>query len=138
MSASITRHIVRWIAGPSLAAAFALLAAVSARSAYAAEPAAAAEPATSDPFAQGKAVYAKWCAACHDPGVRYPGTHALEAKYQGKRPAVILEWTDLPADYVRYIVRHGVSVMPHFRKTEITDAELDALAAYLSRNTPRS
>jgi (+)-pinoresinol hydroxylase len=29
-------------------------------------------------------------------------------------------------------VRTGVSVMPFFRKTEISDQELDALAAYLS------
>ena len=41
----------------------------------------------------GKAVYDKWCAPCHAP---------------------------------------GISVMPHFRKTEITDAELDALAQYLA------
>jgi len=27
-----------------------------------------------------------------------------------------------------------VSVMPFFRKTMVTDAELDAIAAYLSRN----
>jgi mono/diheme cytochrome c family protein len=96
----------------------------------------AAEPAATDPHAEGKAVYVNWCAACHDPGNTHPGTHALQAKYQGKRPAVILEWTDLPAEYVRYMVRHGMSVMPHFRKTEISDRELDALAAYLSRNTP--
>jgi len=34
---------------------------------------------------------------------------------------------------VKYFVRHGISVMPQFRKTEISDAELDALAAFLSR-----
>jgi hypothetical protein len=33
-------------------------------------------------------------------------------------------------------VRHGISVMPHFRKTEISDTELDELAAFLARNTP--
>jgi mono/diheme cytochrome c family protein len=33
---------------------------------------------------------------------------------------------------VRYYVRNGVSVMAHFRKTEISDADLDALAAYLA------
>lgn len=32
-------------------------------------------------------------------------------------------------------VRQGVSVMLFFRKTEISDADLDALAAYLARNT---
>jgi mono/diheme cytochrome c family protein len=37
---------------------------------------------------------------------------------------------------VKVLVRHGISVMPQFRKTEISDQELDALAAYLARNTP--
>jgi len=37
---------------------------------------------------------------------------------------------------VKVLVRHGISVMPQFRKTEISDAELDALAKYLSRNSP--
>ena len=31
------------------------------------------------------------------------------------------------------MVRTGISVMPHFRKTEISDAELDALARYVAR-----
>jgi mono/diheme cytochrome c family protein len=83
----------------------------------------------------GRAVYEKWCAPCHDPGINHPGTHALMAKYQGTKPAVLLDRTDLPPDIVKHFVRHGISVMPQFRKTEITDAELDALAAYLSRNT---
>ncbi len=30
-------------------------------------------------------------------------------------------------------MRHGVSIMPFFRKTEISDADLDAIGAYLSR-----
>ncbi len=33
----------------------------------------------------------------------------------------------------RQFVRKGVSVMPFFRKTEISDTELDALAAFLSK-----
>jgi (+)-pinoresinol hydroxylase len=97
----------------------------------------AAPPAGSEPPppASGRAVYEKWCAPCHDPGIIHPGTHALMAKYQGTKPAVLLEWTDLPPQTVKHVVRHGISVMPQFRKTEISDAELDALAAYLSRNT---
>ena len=85
--------------------------------------------------AQGRAVYGKWCAPCHDPGVAHPGTHALAVKYQGIKSGVLLEWTDLPAAMVKVLVRHGISVMPQFRKTEISDADLDALAAFLSRNT---
>ncbi|MEP6549272.1 MAG: cytochrome c [Gammaproteobacteria bacterium] len=84
---------------------------------------------------QGRVVYGKWCAPCHDPGITHPGTHALTVKYQGVKSGVLLEWTDLPPAMVRMLVRHGISVMPQFRKTEITDAELETLAAYLSRNT---
>lgn len=93
-----------------------------------------APPATA--LAQGRAVYEKWCAPCHDSGIEHPGTHALMAKYPGSPRAsgVITEWTDLTPQYVRFMVRHGMSVMPHFRKTEITDPELEALAHYLSRN----
>ena len=89
-------------------------------------------------YAPGRAVYEKWCAACHDPGIIHPGTHALMTKYPGgsRAAGTIADWTDLPAPYVRLTVRHGMSVMPQFRKTEISDAELTALAAYLSRNTP--
>jgi mono/diheme cytochrome c family protein len=89
-------------------------------------------------YAAGQVVYEYWCAACHDPGITHPGTHALMVKYPGggRATGVITEWTDLPATYVSYMVRHGMSVMPQFRKTEITDGELAALAAYLSRNTP--
>ncbi len=85
----------------------------------------------------GRVVYEHLCAPCHAPGISHPGTHALMVKYPGGRRASgdITEWTDLPASYVTFMVRHGMSVMPPFRKTEITDAELAALAAYLSRNT---
>ena len=91
-------------------------------------------------YAPGRAVYEKWCAACHDPGIIHPGTHALMTKYPGgsRASGLITAWTDLPATYVRFMVRHGMSVMPPFRKTEISDSELAALAAYLSRNTPGS
>jgi hypothetical protein len=35
------------------------------------------------------------------------------------------------------VIRSAVlSIMPFFRKTEITDAQLNALAAYLARNVP--
>ncbi|HTC53056.1 MAG TPA: cytochrome c [Steroidobacteraceae bacterium] len=88
--------------------------------------------------APGRAVYEKWCAPCHDPGIIHPGTHALMTKYPNSTRAsgLITAWTDLPATYVTFMVRHGISVMPAFRKTEISDAELAALAAYLARNTP--
>ncbi len=89
-------------------------------------------------YLPGRVVYEKWCAPCHDPGIIHPGTHALMTKYPNSSRAsgVITAWTDLQASYVRFMVRHGMSVMPPFRKTEISDTELAALAAYLARNTP--
>jgi mono/diheme cytochrome c family protein len=30
-------------------------------------------------------------------------------------------------------VRHGIAMMPSFRKTELSDAQVAAIAAYLSR-----
>lgn len=97
---------------------------------------AAAADEAADPHAAGRAVYTKWCAPCHDPGVIHPGTNALTVKYRGVKPGVLLEWKDLQPETVKYLVRHGISVMPQFRKTEISDAELDALAKFLARNTP--
>jgi mono/diheme cytochrome c family protein len=80
----------------------------------------------------GKAVYEHWCAPCHAPGPGHPGTQSLQFKYQGRLPAVLLERTDLAPQVVSVFVRQGVLLMAPFRKTEITDAELAALAAYVT------
>jgi mono/diheme cytochrome c family protein len=86
--------------------------------------------------ARGGEVFEYWCAACHAPGPRHPGTQALEALYKGAKPAALEQRTDLVPELTRSFVRTGVSVMPPFRKTEITEADLDALAAYLAPKTP--
>lgn len=83
----------------------------------------------------GKAVFQEWCAACHDPGPGHPGTQALEARYQGAIPAALAERPNLPPEFVSVIVRHGISIMPFFRKTEISDADLKDLGLYLARDT---
>jgi mono/diheme cytochrome c family protein len=83
---------------------------------------------------QGKKVFDRWCAACHAVGDAYPGTLALQAKYKGEKPSPLEQRTDLNPDFVKFFVRNGVSIMPFFRKTEISDAELTALATYLSRS----
>jgi mono/diheme cytochrome c family protein len=81
---------------------------------------------------EGKAVYEHWCAPCHAPGPGHPGTQSLQFKYQGKLPPVLLERTDLSPEAVSVFVRQGVLLMAPFRKTEITDAQLAALAAYVT------
>ena len=82
--------------------------------------------------ASGEAVYTHWCAPCHAPGPGHPGTESLQLKYAGKEPAVLLERKDLTPQIVATFVRQGVLLMAPFRKTEITDAELAALATYIA------
>ncbi len=84
--------------------------------------------------ASGKAVYEHWCAPCHAPGPGHPGTQSLQLKYAGKLPAVLLDRTDLAPQAVAVFVRQGVLLMAPFRKTEITDTELAALAGYVAGN----
>jgi (+)-pinoresinol hydroxylase len=38
-------------------------------------------------------------------------------------------------EFVAIFIRHGVDGMPTFRKTEISDAEMADIGAYLSSNT---
>jgi mono/diheme cytochrome c family protein len=73
------------------------------------------------------------CAVCHGAGPEKPGTRALAAKYKGALPALLEQRTNLTPDFIKYTVRHGVFVMPPFRKTELSDADLNAIAAYLTR-----
>jgi mono/diheme cytochrome c family protein len=84
---------------------------------------------------RGDEVFQYWCAACHAAGPRHPGTQALESLYKGAKPAALEQRTDLVPELTRSFVRTGVSVMPPFRKTEISDADLAALAAYLAPKT---
>ena len=81
---------------------------------------------------QGKEVYDYWCINCHGSFPGTPGTQALEVLYGGLKPADLEQRTDLPAELVRLYVRTGVSIMPTFRKTEISDEDLEALMAYLA------
>jgi mono/diheme cytochrome c family protein len=96
---------------------------------FAATTAATQETAPSD---RGKQVFDHWCAPCHGAGPGKPGTAALDALYKGQKPALLEERTDLVPELTKQFVRTGVSVMPFFRKTEISDADLEALAAYLA------
>ena len=70
----------------------------------------------------------------HSAECALPGTSALAAKYQGKRPAVLEQRTDLTAAQIKNVVRHGLFGMPITRKTEVSDAELEDVVAYLTRN----
>jgi len=81
----------------------------------------------------GYAQFQAACSVCHGDGPAKPGTRALAAKYRGGEPALLEQRTDLSAELIRTMVRQGVSVMAPLRKTELSDADLDAIVAYLTR-----
>ena len=91
---------------------------------------------------RGQEAYQARCNLCHGRipkdaapgfGTRMSGTEALAAKYGNKKPPVLEDRTDLTVDVVKFFVRHGSGIMPFFRKTEVSEADLDAMAAYLTR-----
>jgi mono/diheme cytochrome c family protein len=90
---------------------------------------------------RGNAKFEHSCAPCHGAGVgddgraMLPGTDALRIKYKGSNPPVppLLEQrTDLTAPVIKVFVRHGSFSMPPFRPTELTDAEITDIAAYIA------
>lgn len=92
---------------------------------------------------RGWEVFRERCFACHGAipkdtiGPPYlplmPGTQALQARYKGAKPAELERRTDLTAEFVNAIVRNGLNSMPFFRPTELSDDDLAALDAYLTR-----
>ena len=62
-----------------------------------------------------------------------PGTQALQARFRGELPAPLAQRTDLTPDYIEAVVRDGLRSMPFFRPTEVSDDDLAALVAYLTR-----
>lgn len=88
------------------------------------------EPAGAPP---GKLEFDRACAVCHGAGPDRPGTSSLQIKYQGRLPALLEKRTDLTPTFVRYIIRHGIAMMPRFRKTELSDRQVDAIAHYIGR-----
>lgn len=79
----------------------------------------------------GQARFEQRCAVCHAPGGM--GANVLAGRL-GPAKSILAERTDLKAPYVLYVVRHGLSAMPRLSRVEVTDPELKAIAAYLTRS----
>jgi mono/diheme cytochrome c family protein len=86
---------------------------------------------------KGYVQFQDYCSMCHGEGPGQPGTMALQAKYKGAQPALLSQRTDLTPQLIKLYVRNGISIMPIFRKTEISDANLDLIADYLTRNNKK-
>jgi mono/diheme cytochrome c family protein len=80
----------------------------------------------------GKEVFEHYCAACHGSSDG-PGTMQL-ARTRGKDQALLVERKNLTTDYVEYVVRHGLKAMPPFVPSDLTDARLQVLAAFLAKS----
>jgi (+)-pinoresinol hydroxylase len=80
----------------------------------------------------GKVDFLNACAVCHAAEPDRPGTMSLQFKYAGRLPAALEQRTDLTQEIVTYYVRHGIAMMPSFRKTELSDTQVAAIAAYLA------
>jgi mono/diheme cytochrome c family protein len=79
----------------------------------------------------GREVFDKHCVHCHGPGNEAAGTLQL-ARTRGKDMALLTERKDLGPEYIEYVVRHGLKSMPPFAPSDLTDAQLEALARYLA------
>ncbi|MCB2065908.1 MAG: cytochrome c [Erythrobacter sp.] len=88
---------------------------------------------------RGQQLFTHFCAPCHGQGAgddrsdMLPGTAALARRYQGAKPAALELRTDLPAPVLTLFVRRGVGPMPAFRPSELSDADVAAIAAYLAQ-----
>lgn len=76
-------------------------------------------------------IYRTACAPCHANGGF--GVRVL-ADRPGPDRSILHDGTVLPAAAIRAIVRNGMGHMPAMSRVEVSDAELDAIAAYLTRN----
>jgi (+)-pinoresinol hydroxylase len=151
--ASALTLATRWAPAPILAACLALF--TSAYADPASSPQSAwrrstpqADASLEDPLIRrGKEVFDARCRACHGQAyatgkaqadgalaAQVPGTYALGLRYQGRKPALLEERTDLTPQAVAIFVRRGGGgFMPPLRPTEVSDEDLKALGAYLAR-----
>jgi mono/diheme cytochrome c family protein len=87
-------------------------------------------PAPAVAAAPDAALFGTHCGICH--GEMGTGTMMLGRRL-GRDRALLDERTDLDAGYIRQVVRNGVGSMPPQTRVDLSDAELDRVAAYLTR-----
>lgn len=84
-----------------------------------------------DSVSHGKQIFDTQCVFCHGQGLGHPAWQMLALK-KGKAKAYIVGRTDLTPLYIKHVVRNGLIEMPPFRVTQISNADLDALAQYIT------
>lgn len=83
----------------------------------------------------GAALFSNRCGSCHLAGGMGTNLLTKQRVAAGEPPesGLLANRTDLTADYVKAVVRSGKVAMPPLSRIEVTDAELDAIAAHLGK-----
>lgn len=83
----------------------------------------------------GKALFEHHCGYCHLIGGMGTNLITKQRVALGEPPemGLLTNRKDLTADYVRQVVRMGKNAMPPQTKVDLTDAELDSVAAWLGK-----
>ncbi len=86
----------------------------------------------------GAALFSNLCGACHLVGGMGTNMLTRQRVMLGEPPenGLLANRRDLTQTYVKTVVRRGRMAMPSLTRTEVTDAELDAIAAYLGKAGP--
>jgi mono/diheme cytochrome c family protein len=86
----------------------------------------------------GAALFSNLCGACHLPGGMGTNMLTKQRMMLGEPPdsGLLANRKDLTQTYVKFVVRRGRMAMPSLTRVEVTDAELDAIAAYLGTAGP--
>ena len=80
--------------------------------------------------ADGEKIYDDWCMICHAPTHNMPGSDRIREVY-GEDRVDLKNSPFVNEQTIRILVREGRGMMPPFRRTEISNAELDELVAFL-------
>lgn len=86
----------------------------------------------------GAALFSNLCGACHLVGGMGTNMLTRQRVMLGEPPenGLLANRKDLTQTYVKSVARRGRMAMPSLTRTEVTDAELDAIAAYLGKAGP--
>jgi mono/diheme cytochrome c family protein len=81
----------------------------------------------------GRALFSNRCGSCHLAGGMGTNLLTMQRIRAGEPPesGLLENRKDLAPDYVKAVVRGGKVAMPRLSRTEVTDAELEAIASYL-------
>lgn len=84
----------------------------------------------------GETLFSNRCGYCHLAGGMGTNLLTVQRVRNGQPPetGLLVNRDDLTADYVKAVVRNGKVAMPPLSRVEVTDVELDAIAAYLAKD----